>query len=323
MKFATHFLAAALGLALAAPLPALAQQSPAPAKMQFIVADASSSGTYKEMLGQVKGVCNSDDYDIVEADVKGGATDNLAALLANKVSAAFLHSDVIYFYGRTEPKYHDYKTLVALYPEDIHIVALRSSGIKAGGYAGTGIGAKVVEFTTMTDLAGYKVGAAGGGVITARILSGEGEGHFDVVQYNSGADVLAALGKNEIQAAVFVGGAPLTNVAALSADAYKLLSINEAAATRLSGVYRRTTINYVNLHSDNVPTLAPMATIVTRKYTVAKFVAPQRRFRECFYAGLTELQETPGNHPKWQLVNPDDHGVWEWYEFLGSPALAK
>ncbi len=319
----TRLLASALVWAFSATLPALAQQAQAPAKMQFIVAAASSSGTYMEMLKQIGGVCNSDDFTIVEADVKGGATDNLSALLGNKVSAAFLHSDVIYFYGQTEPKYHDYKTLVSLYPEDIHIVALRNSGLKAGGYAGTGIGAKLVEFTTMTDLAGYKVGAAGGGVITARILAGQGDGRFEVVQFNSGSEVLPALERGEIQAAVFVGGAPLTNISGLSADKFKLLSINETAANKLSGVYRRTTINYVNLRSDNIPTLAPMAVIVTRKYTVAKFVAPQRHFRECFLAGLSELQETPGNHPKWQLVDSADHGVWEWLEIPGAAAPTK
>jgi hypothetical protein len=82
----------------------------------------------------------------------------------------------------------------------------------------------------------------------------------------------------------------------------------------LSGVYRPAIINYANLNSGPVKTMAPQATLLTRRYTLPKLVAPQARFRACFYAHLEELQQTPGKHPKWQLVDPKDHGVWEWYE---------
>jgi TRAP-type uncharacterized transport system substrate-binding protein len=48
--------------------------------MKFVLAAASSSGTYAEMLKQIIGVCGAGDFTIEEAAVKGGATDNLAAL---------------------------------------------------------------------------------------------------------------------------------------------------------------------------------------------------------------------------------------------------
>src|SRR4029077_19972726 len=119
-----------------------------------------------------------------------------------------------------------------------------------------------------------------------------------------------------------VGRAPPRNPFGWTAEKYNLLPIGEKIASRVSGHYRTTIINYPNLRSDNVTTLAPMATLVTKKYTVPKFIAPQAAFRACFNEHLTELQETPGNHPKWQNVVPNDHGVWQWYDLPGDPPPA-
>jgi TRAP-type uncharacterized transport system substrate-binding protein len=274
------------------------------------VADASSSGTYKAMMSEIMDVCSDNALQIVELPGQtGGATDNLQALVNNRVQAALLHSDVIFASAMADPSLKQLKTLVALYPEEIHVLALRHSRTKRRVV-------QTVEFTTLADLAGYKVGAAGGGVLTARILSGQGEGHFDVVPFLSGKDVLPALDAGEIQAAIFVGGSPLPNLVPLSGDQYKLLPIPEAITNHLAGVtvYRPAIINYPNLNSGSIKTLAPQATILTRRYTLPKLVEPQARFRSCFYAHLEELQQTPGKHPKWQLVDPKDHGGWEWYE---------
>lgn len=280
----------------------------------LLIADASSSGTYKAMLGQLIGVCSSGDFEIKEAPgITGGATDNLDALVNNKVAAAFLHSDVIAARGMADPAMKRFKTLAALYPEDIHVLTLRNSKTKVHLI-------QTVQFTSLVSLRGYKVGAAGGGVITARVLTGQGEGHFDVVEYGSGKEVIAALDNNEIQAAIFVGGAPLPNIETLSGDQYKLIPIDPDIANRVSSFYRPTVIQYNNLRSGPIHTIAPMAIIVTRQYTIPSMVQPQREFRQCLYEHLGELQQTPGMHPKWQLVDPNEHGMWDWYEIPSTTA---
>lgn len=283
--------------------PELLAQTP----MRLIVADASSSGTYKAMNAEIVDVCADESFQIVELPgATGGATNNLAALKDNKASAAYLHSDVIYAMAQADPSYRQLKTLVALYPEDIHVLVLRNSRTKHF--------LKTVEFNTLADLAGYKVGAAGGGVITGKILTGQGEAHFDVVEFTSGKEIIPALDAGTVQAAIFVGGAPLPNLTTLSADHYKLIPIGETIAARVSGIYRPTIIDYPNLNSGPIRTMAPTAIILTRKYTLPKLIAPQARFRRCFYQRLDELKETPGRHPKWQMVDPKDRGPWEWYE---------
>lgn len=281
---------------------------------KLLVADASSSGTYHSMLKEISSVCSTPDSGLIieRVDLKGGATENLQALMNNEASAAFMHSDVIYAMAQSDAKYQSLFTLVALYPEEIHIIAKRNSGVKTGGTLG--FGAKATEFNSLGDLKGYKLGAAGGGFLTAKILQGTGEGGFEVVQFDHGPDLLPALNDGRVQAIVFVGGAPLKNVRDLSASDYKLLPIPEAMRAKLGGVYKPAVVTYPNLRASGIQTMSADAIILTRKYSTPKMRAPQQKFRDCFYAKLDELKETPKLHPKWQAIDPANHGKWQWYD---------
>jgi TRAP-type uncharacterized transport system substrate-binding protein len=192
--------------------------------------------------------------------------------------------------------------------------------MKKGGVAG--FGGTAVEFKTLADLKGYKVGAAGGGAITARLLQGQGEAGFQVVQKDGGGELMSALDSGEVQAVIFVGGAPLANIEKLDGGKYKLLSIPESIATKVQTIYHGATINYPNLKSGPTKTIAPDAIILTRQYKSPRMVAPQRAFRECFYKSLDDLKETPGKHRKWQNVDPHNHGSWDWYEIAGGDGEA-
>ena len=284
---------------------------------EFLVADSSSSGTYQEMVGQIAKFCGPDGLTIKEVRPTGGATANLAALVNNDVSAALLHSDVIFAMSQQDQQYQKLKTLVALYPEEIHVIALRNSGIKTGGTRIGGFGAKEVVFNSVDDLRGYKVGAAGGGVYTGNILKGSGNLGFEVVEFTTGAEVLPALDNGNVQTVIFVGGAPLKNVASLDGSKYKLLSIGRNVAPT---VYKQAVINYPNLRSGAVQTLAPQALVITRQYKTAVMQKPQAQFRQCFFAHLDEMKEIPGLHKKWQAVDENDHGTWNWYELPGDTA---
>lgn len=276
---------------------------------RITVAADSSSGTYAKMLGEIVGVCNSDKLDIEQAKNGGGAPGNLDALVNNRAQAAFLHSDVYFVNAQADSSYAKFQTLVALYPEPIHVLALTvSKSSKLGSFA---FGKQ--EFSSLADLKGFKVGAAGGGVYTSRVLTGQGEGGFQVVEFNSGGDVIKALAAGDIDAAIFVGAAPLPNLEALPHGMYKVLPIGEQIASRVKGIYRPATINYSNgLTHGPVQTLAPVATLLTRKYSTPAKVAAQREFRQCFYRHLDELKDNGA--PNWQSVDAQDHGVLPWYE---------
>jgi TRAP-type uncharacterized transport system substrate-binding protein len=171
---------------------------------------------------------------------------------------------------------------------------------------------KVLE--SLADLEGFPVGAAGGGFITANVIRLQSEVAYTVVRFESGKDVLAALDDGKIAAAIFVGAAPLPNLKDLGSE-YKVLTIGETAADKLKSVYRRTTVSYPKMNPSPVPTVAAECLMVTREYKTPKFVQTLKDFRECFYAHLDELKETPGTHRAWQKVESSNHGKWTWLTF--------
>jgi len=275
----------------------------------FVVADDSSSGTYKKMLGEIISYCSNEQLNITEAaGVTGGAVGNLDALVNNKAQAAFLHSDVFFATSQADPTYKRFQTLLALHPEPIHVLALRDSKTAKKSTLTFG----KAEFRNLGDVAGYAVGAAGGGVYTAKILKGQGDGGFDIVTFNSGKEVLEALEQGQIAAALFVGAAPLPNLTALDKSKFKLLPIGEAITAKVKGVYRPVSINYAGLTGGPIPTLAPLCTLMTRKFSTPEKVGMQKQFRECFAKHLNELKDT--GSPHWQQVEANDHGVLDWYE---------
>ena len=286
--------------------------SAAYAEDRLIVADSSSSGTYHAMMSEVAEFCSNEEVglNITELPQKGGATDNLDALVNNRASVAILHSDVLTSASMGDAKYKQLKVLVNLYPEEVHVIALRS--LKVGGHFGMGGS----EAQTLADLKGMNVVAAGGGCITAKLLQGQGEGGFNVTCKDSGKEVIPSLESGESQAAIFVGGAPLTNIEQLNGNKFKLLSIPESISNRVQNVYKTTNVNvnYPNLKSGSVRTIAATAQAVTRKYTRPNMIAPQAKFRACFFAHLDDLKETTGKHPKWQQVEASDRGGDNWYD---------
>jgi len=277
------------------------------------IADDSSSGTYKTMLGELVAVCGTDQFNIQEVSLGGGAPGNLNALYINKADAAFLHSDVFLSQSQADTSYNRFKTLVALWPESIHVLVLTQSKTSKAGALSFG----KAQFHTLSDLAGYTVGAAGGGVFTAKVLQGQGQGGFQVQEFNAGGDVIAALNRGDIAAAIFVGAAPLPNLQNLPNKAnYRLIPIGETIANRVSGVYRQSKITgYQGLQTGPVTTLAPLAVILTKTFSTPAKINAQRALRHCVSEHLGELQD--GYSPNWQNVTAGDAGTLNNYLDLG------
>lgn len=183
-------------------LAALAVVSCAPAEAQSLrVATGSAKGTYSAMFRELSAVCGNE-VAMVEMP-STGSMDNVNSLVGNQVSAAFVQSDVLYLRARTE-ELGNVKTLLALHPEQVHIVAL-SAGRKEGGVMG--VGAKSVVFSDLGQLAGRQVGAAGGSVVTAQVIRLQSEVTFNVVPFDTNDLLLKALALGEVDAAILVGGA--------------------------------------------------------------------------------------------------------------------
>lgn len=281
----------------------------APVNAQTLkVATGSAKGTYAAMFKELIAVCGP---EVAMVEVPStGSMDNINQLVGNQVNAAFVQSDVLYLRARTE-ELGNVKTLLALHPEQVHLVARAASGIKEGGVMG--VGGKEVVLTDLTSLANRRLGAAGGSTVTAQVIRLQSEVPFQVLSFDSNDLLIKALAEGRVEAAIFVGGAPLGAVANLGPQ-FKLLSITPAIAERLKGVYRTSRLNYPKMNAAGVPTVSTDALFVTREYKTAKMTASLARFRSCALSKVDELKETTGTHPAWQGVDPGNKGKWPYYD---------
>lgn len=286
----------------------------ATAQENVLIADGSSSGTYKAFLKEIQTAVGT---AIVFQEVEShGAVENLDLLVTNKVSMAFMHSDVLDFRSKREDL-SSFKTLLTLFKEEVHFVAPRVSKrppTKTGGtfgFGGTITPPPIVN--TVEDLKGLRVGASGGSAITAQVIKLMGEIPYEFVSFDKGDEVFAALNSGTIDAAVFVGGAPLPNLEQLGRD-YKLLSIGEKTRNLLKSVYSDATITYSKMDPAGVTTVAADALLVAKNYKSPKMINILSTVRNSFAKSLLDLQETPGIHKKWQEVSIDAKAKWPMLE---------
>lgn len=271
----TSLLYAVIALVLALPLFA----------QDFSVATGDPKGTYSSMFKQLMQSCSTNVPGIKEINTTG-CMENIDQLLGNQVNAAWCQADVLRFRSQNEPL-ENIKTLIALYPEEVHFLALaQSKVVLASPEKGTleklklkaGFGAEAAPtykvFESINDLAGHRVGAAGGSYVTAQVIRLQGDIAYSVVHKESNDAVLAALNTGEIEAAVLVGGSPLASLKALGPD-YKFLPVPDATLKKLEAVYRPAKlIGYpkMGLTSNGTQSVAVDAVMVTREYKTPAMV---------------------------------------------------
>lgn len=296
-----------------------------PAEAQTLkIATGGAGNTYSTVMREMMGACK-DELQISEQNTSG-SPENLELLLANKVNGAQIQLDVLFSQSTTQDL-SQYRTLLNLFTEDVHVVAPAVSLLKAGGVMG--LGAKPVEFNTISDLAGYRIGAAGGSVRTADVIRLQSQIAFKVVDYPDNKAVQAALDAGQIEAALFVGGQPLGSVANLG-PGYKLIAFPEQVQGLLKNVYTPSRLNYTKMGraGAGIPTVATSAVLVVQQYKTPKMVAALGAFRTCVLGKVDEMRETLGTHPAWKRIPSDQadnaaaRGKWAWLELPAAPSAA-
>lgn len=285
---------------------------------EILIAAGSSSGTYQKFLKEMSLATSKSGLTFKEVD-SHGAIENLDRLVNNEVQAAFMHSDVIFFRSQAEDL-SKFKTLLALFREDVHFLALTTSKRMSGGRFGTSYGAAPIVINSVADLTGCKVGAAGGGFVTTQVIRIQSGINYEVIQFGTGDEVMAALNAGTIDAAVYVGAAPLPNLKDLGAK-FKLLPVPSLIVDKMKSVYRPSSVTYTKMSPYAVTTISAQALLVTKVYRSPTMISQMDTFRKTFFEKLDELKETPGNHPKWQQVEATSRGVWPWMDLPSDSPL--
>jgi TRAP-type uncharacterized transport system substrate-binding protein len=285
---------------------------------------AKQGSVYSAMLGDLASVCSTPGMPLEEVNTNGGVT-NLELLRSNKVKAALVPADLL-LAAKLEnaTSVANVKTLAVFHQEEVHLIARADTKTEGGLSLGKfgNIGGDKVAFNQADDLRGRKVGAVGGSVVTARILSDFLKLGLRVEPYKENTDLFGALEKGEIDAAVIVAGQPSPVVKALTNGRFKFLALRNNQD--LAAVYVPTKVQYPNVSEGKaIDTIATEAMLVTRTFRSQEALAQLAALRSCFQKNLNKIQDKDGTHAKWQKVEENNRGKWDWYDLqVAAPAQA-
>jgi TRAP-type uncharacterized transport system substrate-binding protein len=274
---------------------------------------AKNGSTYSQMLGELSGVCSTEELAIVEVNSSGGPA-NLEALLANKVRAGVIPTDVLLAAKMDNPSsVARIRTLFTMHNEEFHLVV--RDGRKTEGGVNIpmfgNVGGKDIVFNSLESLKGRQVGAVGGSFRSLQILNSLMQLSVVPKQLGSSAELVAELGSGKIDAALFVAGQPSRAVESIP-KGFRLLPVRMNA--EMAKVYGATKITYPNLNGGaSVDTISTQALFVTRMFASKPMLDKLAKLRACYQQNVDTLKDKEGTHPKWQDVNPLEQGRWERY----------
>jgi TRAP transporter TAXI family solute receptor len=197
------------GVALAA---AVAFAGGAHAQQFFRIGTGGTAGTYYPVGGMIANAVSQPGKIIATAQASNGSLANVNAVASGSMEAGFSQSDVAtWAYTGTgafegKPKVTDLRAIANLYPESIHLVVKKGSGIKS-----------------VADLRGKRVALdepGSGTLIDARlVLAAYGVKESDIkpdyIKPNQAGDKLK---DGSLDAFFFVGGAPAGAIAELASS---------------------------------------------------------------------------------------------------------
>lgn len=285
------------------------------------ISTGGSKGTYTAFFKSIQARCG-DKLQLIEVP-SGGSDDNIDNLISKKADAAFVQTDTLQFTALNDPRAGDnnIRVLLPMYPEEVHVVALKSLAKVTGGFSafGRNIGGTAVSLNSLADLHGMKVGAWGGSYTTARAIQVLGNAGYEPAQYKDAAAAFAALKAGEIAAVVAVGGQPMQSISELGPD-FKLLTIDRALADKVRA-YVPATVSYKNLGAAGVTTVAARSVLAVKNYTTPDRRAKLAALKQCIVKNEGEFKEGTGHHAKWSDVDFSQPVAWASYD-VGSAAPA-
>jgi uncharacterized protein len=190
----------------------LAFAGAANAQQFFRIGTGGTAGTYYPVGGMIANAVSQPGKIVATAQASNGSLANVNAVASGAMEAGFSQSDVAtWAYTGTgafegKPKVADLRAIANLYPESIHLVVKKGSGIK-----------------TVADLKGKRVALdepGSGTLIDARlVLAAYGVKESDIkpdyIKPNQAGDKLK---DGSLDAFFFVGGAPAGAIAELASS---------------------------------------------------------------------------------------------------------
>lgn len=277
------------------------------------VATGIPTGTYAKMFKDMGEVCTQAAY--LRERGTSGTLENIELLLSNEVSLAFLQLDALEAKKQIDKdeRVNFIKTLMPLYPEEIHVLVRSNLENVTGGF----LVKRRVPVTKISQLTGRIIGAWGGSVITTRVVQAKAGVNFKSITAFQGrtaqADGLKALEKGEVDALLVVSGQPVGWIKNLPQGQFRLLNI-DVLDKLPSELYKPATISYPNLSIDAVQTFSVLSILATRDFRTPQRANIISAYKNCVINKINDLREGEGHHAKWLVVDPAATATWPMYE---------
>ncbi|TSA86480.1 transporter substrate-binding domain-containing protein [Deinococcus detaillensis] len=255
------------------------------------VATGSKGGTYATMYKNLGDVCTSASW--LRERQTSGSVESVDLLLSNQVSLAFVQLDVLKARDQIDgdARAKGIRTLLALHQEELHLIAKKPTKNFFGRLSGV---------TSYSQLAGKKLGAWGGSVVTANVLRAKAGVSFQVVSFPTREAALSALSAGTVDAVLAAVGQPADWVKALDAQQYSLLPL-DIDPSKIKDFYQKAKLIYPQFGA-SVDTYSVQSLLVTRDFKTPEKRAQLLKYQACARNKLTRLQEDEGMHPKWNDV---------------------
>jgi len=280
----------------------LAFAGAAQAQQFFRIGTGGTAGTYYPVGGMIANAVSQPGKIIATAQASNGSLANVTAVAGGSLEAGMTQSDVAtWAYTGTgafegKPKVTDLRMIANLYPESIHLVVKKGSGIKS-----------------VADLKGKRVALdepGSGTLIDARmVLAAYGVKESDIkpdyIKPNQAGDKLK---DGSLDAFFFVGGSPAGAIAELASSGAGIellpLSGPQADALRKSSPFFAVDNIAANTYKDvpAVQTLAVGAQLVTSAKVDAETVY---QITKSLYSEATQKALQAG-HAKGKFITRDN-----------------
>lgn len=302
---------------------ALALISSAFAQSALVISTGTEKGSYHRFMVETKQACP--DISISLSPAPNGTVDCMDRLEQNQTSLCLAQADALELYNKTRDM-SNVKVVTPLFTEQLHFFTRTNSGLKEGG---TGIGSfkygqKEVSISTVGDLTGRRLAAAGGSFLTAQQFRLQSEIQYQVVEDTAGADsVIEGVKSGKYDAGLLVGAQPLGNLLKAGQE-LKLLPISADLMAKVSRVYGKAyPLTYRQLYnSTSVSAVGVNSVLVTQNFRSGSAKANQVvALRNCIKTVAEDQAATTGTHPAWRSVAKGDLTTsWPLYEATSTAA---
>jgi uncharacterized protein len=249
------------------------------------IATGSAEGTYFKIAQDIKQLVEKDGIPI-EIIQTGGSFDNINLLGGGKVDLAIMQLDVLRFVAEVMLKetginvLQETRVVLNLYLEEIHVIA-RDENIR-----------------TLNQLQGKKVSVGpekSGSALTAEVLLAGFGLKIDAV-FDAPEDAVKKLGQGDIDALIFIGGAPVPAFRNLD-KSFHFVAL--PADSGLEQIYPKKKIEKaVYSWADEIETHAVPSVIMTRNRAENDYASVLQKLVLAILVSKETLDLT--GHPKWK-----------------------